>query len=90
MKSKMSNRLTIYVRTGTAGAVIELTGELDHHTASAAQATLPAIELQPGQQLVLDLAGVTFFDSTGITVILAARNHALTSSCTVGREVSSF
>ncbi|BDD73202.1 anti-sigma factor antagonist [Streptomyces anthocyanicus] len=79
----MSKYLTVRVRTGTAGAVIELTGELDHHTAADVRDTLPGLGLQPGQQLVLDLAGLTFLDSTGLTVLIAARNHALATDATI-------
>ncbi|MGQ4422092.1 STAS domain-containing protein [Streptomyces violaceoruber] len=79
----MSKYLTVRVRTGTARSVIELTGELDHHTAADVRDTLPGLGLQPGQQLVLDLAGLTFLDSTGLTVLIAARNHALATDATI-------
>lgn len=35
-----------------------------------------ALPLRPGQDLVLDLAGMEFCDSSGITALIAARNHA--------------
>ncbi|MGJ5830031.1 STAS domain-containing protein [Streptomyces ossamyceticus] len=35
-----------------------------------------ARRLRPGQRLVLDLAGLTFCDSSGITALIAARSHA--------------
>ncbi|MGC5562365.1 STAS domain-containing protein [Streptomyces sp. FR-108] len=73
----MTRRLTLRVRTAPTGAVIELAGDLDHHSAPAVRAALPGLDLRPGRQLVLDLGGVTFCDSSGITVIIAARNHAL-------------
>ncbi|WP_308014146.1 STAS domain-containing protein [Streptantibioticus parmotrematis] len=34
------------------------------------------LTLVPGQELVLDLSGLQFRDSTGITALLAARQHA--------------
>ncbi|MDH6220784.1 STAS domain-containing protein [Streptomyces pseudovenezuelae] len=79
----MTERLTLLTRTTTAGAVIELTGGLDHHTAPEVRAALAGLDLRPGQQLVLDLAGITFCDSTGITVLIAARNHALAADATI-------
>ncbi|MFG2308685.1 STAS domain-containing protein [Streptomyces sp. NPDC048566] len=60
-----------------AGSVIELTGELDFHSADQVRAQLAGLVLPPGGQLVLDLGGITFCDSTGITVLIAARNCAL-------------
>ncbi|WP_328498590.1 STAS domain-containing protein [Streptomyces sp. NBC_00414] len=73
----MTERLTLRTRTAPAGAVIELAGDLDHHSAPEVRAALPGLHLHPGQQLVLDLGGLTFCDSSGITVLIAARNHAL-------------
>ncbi|WP_330172349.1 STAS domain-containing protein [Streptomyces sp. NBC_01498] len=79
----MTRQLTLHTRATTAGVVIELTGELDHHTAPEVRAALPAAGLRAGRQLTLDLTGLTFCDSTGITVLLAARNHALAADATI-------
>lgn len=73
----MTRHLSVNTRTTTAGAVIELAGELDHHTAPGVRTALAALDLHTGQQLVLDLGGLTFCDSSGITMIIAARNHAI-------------
>ncbi|MGW1773451.1 STAS domain-containing protein [Streptomyces sp. NPDC002104] len=79
----MTRSLTIRTLTSTAGTVIELAGDLDHHTAPEVRAALPALELHPGQQLTVDLGGLTFCDSSGITAIIAARNHALAAEATI-------
>ncbi|MFJ6086757.1 STAS domain-containing protein [Streptomyces sp. NPDC092369] len=79
----MTEDLALRTRATTAGAVIELTGDLDHHTAPQVRAALAGLGLRPGGQLVLDLEGVTFCDSTGITVLIAARNHALAADATI-------
>jgi anti-anti-sigma factor len=73
------NDLTIRTRSVRSGPVVELTGDLDHETAPQVRAHLPHLTLVPGQFLVVDLGGVTFCDSSGITVLLAARHHALQS-----------
>ncbi|WP_327308429.1 STAS domain-containing protein [Streptomyces sp. NBC_01298] len=73
----MTQQLSVNTRITTAGAVIELAGELDHHTAPDVRAALTGLDLNTGQQLVLDLGGLTFCDSSGITMIIAARNHAI-------------
>jgi anti-sigma B factor antagonist len=73
------NQLTVTTRTTSAGPVLELTGELDHHSAAQVRDVLLDLRVQPGQQLIIDLAGLTFCDSSGITVLIAARNHALTA-----------
>nr|WP_203644716.1 STAS domain-containing protein [Streptomyces sp. SID14478] len=71
--------MTLRTRACAAGPVVELDGTLDHRTAPEVRNTLPVLGLRPGRQLVLDLGAVTFCDSTGITVLIAARNHALTA-----------
>ncbi|MEJ2855736.1 STAS domain-containing protein [Saccharothrix sp. CCNWLW140] len=38
--------------------------------------TVAALLLRPGQRLVLNLAALAFCDSSGLTALLAARNHA--------------
>ncbi|MFI5867390.1 STAS domain-containing protein [Streptomyces sp. NPDC051546] len=73
----MTQQLSVSTRATTTGAVMAFAGELDHHTAPEVSAALARLGLRAGQQLVLDLGGLTFCDSSGITVIIAARNHAL-------------
>jgi len=57
--------------------VLELEGELDVATAAAAYKRMIERRLPRGGRLVLDLSGITFMDSTGIRLILQAREHAL-------------
>ncbi|MFI1380617.1 STAS domain-containing protein [Embleya sp. NPDC020886] len=77
------NRLSVTTRTLPCGPVIDVAGELDHHSAPLVRDVLPRLRLGPGRQLLIDLGGLTFCDSTGITVLIAARNHALASHATI-------
>ncbi|MFE1228743.1 STAS domain-containing protein [Streptomyces sp. NPDC058745] len=79
----MTKQLTLRIRTTATGAVMELAGDLDHHTAPEVRDALPQIDLRRGQQLVLDLGAITFCDSSGITVLIAARNHALAAGAAI-------
>ncbi|RSN54002.1 anti-anti-sigma factor [Streptomyces sp. WAC 04229] len=79
----MTNDLTVHTRTTASGPVIELAGELDHHTAPQVRDALDALSLRTGQQLVIDLGALTFCDSTGITMLIAARNHALAGEASI-------
>ncbi|MEV6618400.1 STAS domain-containing protein [Streptomyces sp. NPDC051051] len=79
----MTKQLTLRTRATPAGAVIELAGDLDHHTVPEVRAALPGLDLGEGRQLTLDLGGLTFCDSSGITVLIAARNHALATNATI-------
>ncbi|MFJ4828269.1 STAS domain-containing protein [Streptomyces bacillaris] len=79
----MTRHLTLSTRTTAAGTVMELAGELDHHTAPQVRDAFPGLALRPGKQLVIDLEGITFCDSSGITALIAARNHALASDAAI-------
>ncbi|OON81582.1 STAS domain-containing protein [Streptomyces tsukubensis] len=79
----MTNALTVHTRTSSAGPVVELTGDLDHHTAPEVRAVLSGLPLAPGGQLVIDLARLSFCDSSGIGVLITARNHALAAQAVV-------
>jgi anti-anti-sigma factor len=76
-------QLTVHSRATPAGPVIELTGELDNDSAPDVRTLLPRLTLQAGQQLVIDLTGITFCDSSGMTVLIAARNHALAAQADI-------
>ncbi|WP_406438480.1 STAS domain-containing protein [Streptomyces sp. NBC_00631] len=68
--------LQITTRSATTGPVLKVLGELDHTTAAQLRDVVTALALQPRQRLVLDLAGMEFCDSSGITALIVARNHA--------------
>ena len=52
----------------------QVAGELDHHGARTALREMEeALDAALPRKLVLDLSGVTFMDSSGIAVILRAR-----------------
>ncbi|MGW0971727.1 STAS domain-containing protein [Streptomyces sp. NPDC002516] len=68
--------LTITSRDAATGPVLEITGDLDYETAPDLRKSLDNLTLTGGQLLVLDLAGLEFCDSSGITTLLAARNLA--------------
>jgi anti-anti-sigma factor len=59
-----------------AGPVVTVGGEVDVATAPRLRAEIDALALGRGQLLVVDLAGVTFCDSSGISALIAARNLA--------------
>ncbi|MGW7091941.1 STAS domain-containing protein [Streptomyces sp. NPDC054874] len=68
--------LKITTHNATTGPVLAIVGELDHTTATQVRDVLTALALQPGQRLVLDLGGMEFCDSSGLTALIVARNHA--------------
>jgi stage II sporulation protein AA (anti-sigma F factor antagonist) len=68
--------MEINAKSADRNLLLELSGELDHH---GARNTLREIELAIDaslpRMLMLDLAGVTFMDSSGIALILRAQQR---------------
>lgn len=68
--------MEIQVKTADRNLLLEISGELDHHGARDALRELElAVEAALPRQMVLDLAGVTFMDSSGIALILRAQQR---------------
>jgi phospholipid/cholesterol/gamma-HCH transport system permease protein len=55
--------------------VLELVGELDSSTSAELEDRLEKLKLREGQDVVLDLVGLERTDSTGVAVILDARQY---------------
>lgn len=53
-------------------AVVTLTGELDAHTSGQLRALLNELLLAGQGNLVLDLSGLSFIDSAGLSALLSA------------------
>ncbi|WP_329448246.1 STAS domain-containing protein (plasmid) [Streptomyces sp. NBC_01426] len=70
------NPLDLTARDTPNGRVVEVIGELDFDTSAALRDLVPTLPLERGQCLILDLARMEFCDSSGISALIAARNHA--------------
>ncbi|GGS89111.1 anti-sigma factor antagonist [Planobispora rosea] len=69
--------LTITHRShSTRVQVLVVAGDLDHHTAPRLREALDGVRLERGAGLVIDLSALTFCDSTGISVLVAAHQYA--------------
>lgn len=68
--------LNVSTRQQDGYAVVAATGEIDLHTAPRLQTELAEQVLGEGGQLIVDLSGVEFCDSTGVNVLLAAMRRA--------------
>ncbi|MFD8232388.1 STAS domain-containing protein [Streptomyces sp. NPDC059696] len=77
------NPLTIRLRDTATGPVLHVGGDLDYDQAPVLRDRLDGLPLSSGQCLVLDLSGLAFCDSSGITALLAARQHALAADADV-------
>jgi anti-sigma B factor antagonist len=68
--------LRITTRDAATGPVVELFGALDYANVAELHEALALLSLRPGQRLVLDMSGLEFCDSSGITALIAARSNA--------------
>ncbi|MET7653764.1 STAS domain-containing protein [Streptomyces sp. NPDC005486] len=75
--------LKITARDVATGPVLEILGDLDFAHAGQLRGLLPTLALRPGQRLILDLAGLEFCDSSGITALIAAHHHALAAQADI-------
>lgn len=70
--------MEIRARDADRELLLEFSGEIDHHGArNALKEVEMAIDAALPRLLVLDFAGVTFMDSSGIALILRAQQRML-------------
>ncbi|MGO9489846.1 MAG: STAS domain-containing protein [Solirubrobacteraceae bacterium] len=67
------SQLRIDIRQESDRVVLTLQGELDMANASLLQGAIEEEKLQDTKTVVLDLEQLTFLDSTGLRIILSAR-----------------
>nr|BFD88261.1 STAS domain-containing protein [Streptomyces sp. Xyl84] len=66
-------------RTRAGRHLVTFRGDLDLHTAPLLADTLQPLLATEGHSVLLDLSGVTFLDSTGLTCLIAAYRTARTT-----------
>ncbi|MFG2636731.1 STAS domain-containing protein [Streptomyces sp. NPDC048362] len=64
-------RLSVVATTTDGIRVLTLAGEIDHHTGDVLRQALDVADV-PQRRVVLDLRQLTFMDSSGINIFLAA------------------
>ena len=68
--------MEINAKSADRNLLLELSGEIDHHSARSAMRVLEmAVDAALPKNLVLDMTGVTFMDSSGIALILKAQQR---------------
>lgn len=68
-------RLTVRRADGDTGPLIQLSGELDAHTADQLSDELASTPANDGETLVLDMSDVRFVDSVGLRAVIAAHKR---------------
>jgi len=67
--------LTLAIERGEGEAVVTVGGELEFGTAAPLRTALLDLAHEHGGRLVLDLEGVEFIDSTGISLLVQAKQR---------------
>lgn len=62
--------------TDVRGAVLTLSGELDLSSAPELEQAIAEAKPESGRRLLLDLAGLRFMDSTGVSVLVRTKQDA--------------
>jgi anti-anti-sigma factor len=75
MTRSMSTQLSLSTTAHDYAAVVSVGGEVDLGTAGELSDHVAAAMQQAGPHLVLDLADVSFMDSSGLKVLLATRKR---------------
>jgi anti-sigma B factor antagonist len=70
MHADQRDPLEIEVQNSEERTLVTVSGELDASTAAGLYDTLAELEVTDAHNVVLDLAQVTFMDSTGLAVIV--------------------
>jgi len=68
------DELKISVTAGPAHTLVAVTGECDLHTGRQLRDVLTSEVSRGAGRLILDISGLSFMDSTGMQVLLSARN----------------
>jgi anti-sigma B factor antagonist len=68
--------LSMTVSSTGAQSVLDVRGEVDLHSATQLQDRLFQLIAAGRQRVVVDLTALSFLDSTGLGVLVAARNEA--------------
>ena len=91
MTETAGDPLEIDVQISDERTLLTLSGELDASTATLLYDQLSDLEVEDVQHVVLDLAQVTFMDSTGLSVIVTEhkRLHHSAGSLTIFAPPSS-
>lgn len=71
------SRLDLHARASGETRIVVASGELDIETAHALATLLGAVTREGAQDVVIDLSGIGFIDSTGLAVLINAKRRTL-------------
>ncbi|MET9963420.1 STAS domain-containing protein [Streptomyces sp. NPDC006326] len=80
---RAGSRLAADLRWSGTSAVVAVSGELDHDSLRPLSDALDEVFARGADRIVVDCGGLTFCDSTGLNILLRARQRAAEAGSTV-------
>lgn len=74
--AEREGQFNVTIETNPGSYTVALSGELDIATADQLTSALEGVSPASGERLVIDLTSVSFMDSTGLRVLIAANGSA--------------
>lgn len=74
--AEREGQFNVSIESGSGLHTVSLSGELDIATADQLTSALDGVTPASGERLVIDLTAVSFMDSTGLRVLIAANGAA--------------
>jgi anti-sigma B factor antagonist len=75
LEESMTEPISVQVSIAESCAIVVVAGEVDIATAPALRAAIDAVVADGASQVVVDLAGVRFMDSSGLNVLVGVVKH---------------
>jgi anti-sigma B factor antagonist len=82
--SSVQNQFQVEVRRNGAAAVVAVSGELDLASGPELEAQLDQLSGPDLQLVVIDLRGLDFMDSTGLSILVRAHQRLAGEGCEMG------
>ena len=79
--------MEVTIKRQGASAVVTVTGDVDSETSPRLHAEITGALLDGGNDMNVDMAGVTFLNSAGLTVLIDAQRNAERFSVQPGNRV---
>jgi anti-sigma B factor antagonist len=83
MSSAEFQPLSVQVQQSSSGLVLSAAGEIDTLTAPELQVSVDQALADAGEVLVVDLTGVTFLSSAGLSVLVQTHQRGKDAGCDV-------
>jgi anti-anti-sigma factor len=80
----MENHFRVELRTEDRASVLAITGELDLSSGPELEKHLAEAFRSDAKQVIVDLRGLEFIDSTGLSVLVKANQQAQEAGCGFG------